>query len=469
MLSLLASLGWGHAEGVPDTRGTHSVITRQLADSDGDGVTDDKDLCPNTPGGTTVNAYGCALESSQCDYTSSTVTLNSSGGSSGSGVTTQYVLASNHGMILQISNSPSFTGLSGTASYMALALTYQGSISNLSVGQSLSTVSGDCYDWSDALVFKDCVPSTTCDYTTSTITLQSSGGSTGAGITTRYLLVSMNDMILQVSNTPSFTGLTGSANYKVVAVTYQGVINNLSMGQLLSAVGGDCYTFSGPVVIRVCVTPENCDYTTSTVTLKSSGGSTGAGITTQYVLTDTNDKILQISSTSSFTGLSGSANYKAVAITYQGSVSNLSVGQSLSLVNGSCYELSTPVYFRACVPPIPPTTCDYQIGQVISLSALGGSTGTGVTTKYVLTNAAGILVQVSDSPSFTTASLAAGTYTAYSVVYSGSVSNLVANGTNTLSSITGDCVAKSTGLPLLLCANCPPAVCVPIVVKVVKR
>lgn len=33
------------------------------ADSDGDGVTDDKDQCPNTPRGTAVNSVGCALDS----------------------------------------------------------------------------------------------------------------------------------------------------------------------------------------------------------------------------------------------------------------------------------------------------------------------------------------------------------------------------------------------------------------------
>ena len=35
--------------------------TISLTDTDGDGVTDDIDQCPNTPGGATVDEKGCAL------------------------------------------------------------------------------------------------------------------------------------------------------------------------------------------------------------------------------------------------------------------------------------------------------------------------------------------------------------------------------------------------------------------------
>jgi OOP family OmpA-OmpF porin len=39
------------------------VLLSDLADSDGDGVTDDKDKCPNTPKGVTVDMHGCPLDS----------------------------------------------------------------------------------------------------------------------------------------------------------------------------------------------------------------------------------------------------------------------------------------------------------------------------------------------------------------------------------------------------------------------
>lgn len=37
-----------------------AAVEAKPVDSDGDGVNDDKDKCPNTPAGTKVNAYGCA-------------------------------------------------------------------------------------------------------------------------------------------------------------------------------------------------------------------------------------------------------------------------------------------------------------------------------------------------------------------------------------------------------------------------
>ncbi|MGD8837084.1 MAG: OmpA family protein, partial [Desulfobacteraceae bacterium] len=39
------------------------VALGELADSDGDGVVDDKDKCPNTPGGVKVDMSGCPLDS----------------------------------------------------------------------------------------------------------------------------------------------------------------------------------------------------------------------------------------------------------------------------------------------------------------------------------------------------------------------------------------------------------------------
>jgi OOP family OmpA-OmpF porin len=37
-------------------------VTKPVLDSDGDGVTDDKDRCPDTPKGVTVDAKGCPLD-----------------------------------------------------------------------------------------------------------------------------------------------------------------------------------------------------------------------------------------------------------------------------------------------------------------------------------------------------------------------------------------------------------------------
>ncbi|WP_375447224.1 thrombospondin type 3 repeat-containing protein [uncultured Fibrella sp.] len=382
---------------------TDGPATGWLTDTDGDGVDDLVDLCPGTPAGTTVNAYGCPLSLTTCDYTTSTVTLTPSGGTSGTAVTTRYVLTSNTGTILQIQPTASFTGLSGTATYMAVALTYNGPASNLTVGSSLSAVSASCFDWSDALVFRACVKA----------------DADGDGVS--------DDVDLCPGTLPNT------------------VVNAYGCPLTLAA----------------------CDYTTSTVTLATTGGTSGTTVTTRYVLASNTGTILQISPTPSFSGLSGTATYMAVALTYEAPVSGLAVGNALSAVAATCFDWSDALVFKACVAA--PATCDYQIGQPITLQMAGGSSGAGIKTSYVLTDATGKLVQVSSGASFASISLVAGTYSAYAVTYAddNSMTNLVANGVNRLSQITASCFAVSPALPLTLCGSCISQ-CLPLVVTRIR-
>lgn len=219
------------------------------------------------------------------------------------------------------------------------------------------------------------------------------------------------------------------------------------------------------------LTVATCDYTTSTVALKTSGGTSGTTVTTRYVLASNTGIILQITPTATFSGLSGTATYMAVALTYEAPISNLAVGQSLSAVSASCFDWSDALVFKACVAttPPPPTGCDYQVGQFISLQIAGGSSGAGIRTSYVLTDAAGKLVRVSPTPTFATIGLTAGTYSAYALTYTddSSITNLVANGINTLSQVTASCLASSPALPLALCSNCAPQ-CLPMFVTRIR-
>ncbi|GAB2552906.1 hypothetical protein [Spirosoma aerophilum] len=239
---------------------TGSLLTRwQVADADLDGVDDSVDLCPGTASGLPVNVYGCPLSISVCDYTTSTVMLTSAGGSTGGTTNTRYVLASNTGTILQVSTTPSFTGLTGTATYMALGLTYDGTVSNLSVGNSLSSVSASCMDWSDALVFKACVPPVpACDYQVGdVITLQSTGGSSGVGVKTTYILTDASGKLVTVSSTASFlTTALPAGDYKAYALTYTddssitGLVANGT--NTLSQVSASCLAVSSAYSLTLC-------------------------------------------------------------------------------------------------------------------------------------------------------------------------------------------------------------------------
>src|SRR5262245_12777850 len=94
-----------------------------------------------------------------------------------------------------------------------------------------------------------------CDYAPNApIILTASGGNNGAGFSTRYALTDSGGMILQLAtNTPSFSGqLAGS--YWAYGINYKTAtgINNLALGQNISAVTGPCVAVSAGVVVLVC-------------------------------------------------------------------------------------------------------------------------------------------------------------------------------------------------------------------------
>jgi len=61
-LMVLAGLSFAFGGGAPAAPATKSTASGRY-DSDGDGVSDNNDQCPNTPKGTDVDAYGCPYDS----------------------------------------------------------------------------------------------------------------------------------------------------------------------------------------------------------------------------------------------------------------------------------------------------------------------------------------------------------------------------------------------------------------------
>ncbi len=255
ILSLLLPL-WVGATGLTPDKGTDTnrPVVTQVADADGDGVTDDADRCPNTPAGTVVNAYGCPATLATCDYSTTSFSLISAGGAGGGMV--QYVLADSVGIIKQVNNTPAFSGLTGSHTYMALAISYSGPVTGLTLGQPLSGVSAGCYAWSDAQVVKVCVPTSPCDYTLgTTVTLQATGGSTGPGTLTRYVLVDLGGTIVQVTSSPSFlTAGLAAGTYAAYGVVYADdqSLTNLQAGRIWATVQASCIALSAPLTFSLC-------------------------------------------------------------------------------------------------------------------------------------------------------------------------------------------------------------------------
>ncbi len=386
---------------VPDTGtgGLHRPPAAVVGDSDNDGVADDTDLCPNTPAGTPVNAYGCPKTVATCDYTTASITLKSSGGSGGG--TVRYVLADSLGLIRQISTTPTFAGLTGSHTYMALAVTYNGTATGLTTGQPLNSVSANCLDWSAAQLLKVCIPP------------------------------------------PAPTDLDGD-----------GVPDKDDLCPGTPA-GTSVNAYGCPKTLTTC------DYTTGSITLNSNGGS-GSG-TLRYVLADSLGVIQQVSPTPTFAGLTGSRTYMALAISYDGTVTGLTAGQPLSGVSAGCFDWSDAVMLKVCVPVS--SACDYTIGTPIILTSTGGSSSAGSLTRYLLVDARGTIVRVGTSPSFASAGLPEGSYAAYSVVYTDDQSLKNMETGRLLSNVQANCLALSAPLPLKLCADCGIAKCIPIIVR----
>jgi hypothetical protein len=229
-------------------------------DDDGDGVLNNKDLCPGTALGTTVNEYGCQTALPTCDYTTTSISFGLAT-QAPAGKVTKYVLADAlDGRIVQISNTPSFTNLTQDKTYMVLAYSYENdnSVTNLIVNNYIKQVFASCSDWSTALVVRVCpnfVGGSNCDYTTSSITLRS--GAAPSGATTKYILVNSSGLIVNMSDTPTFSGLSGTSVYNAYAVSYTGTISNLAIGNNYSSITGACYDLSLPLSIKVCVCKPN--------------------------------------------------------------------------------------------------------------------------------------------------------------------------------------------------------------------
>jgi hypothetical protein len=195
---------------------------------------------------------------------------------------------------------------------------------------------------------------TACDYNSSSVTFNiGTPASLPANALTKYLLVDdATNLIAQISNSPSFSGIVQTKVYDVYAFSYvnDNTVTGLVIGGPLSAVTASCGDFSNPLTVKICppANPGQCDFTTPSFTLQTQTNPPVGG-TTQYILTNLSGTILQLASMPTFSGLSGSNSYNVFAVSYTGSISNLSVGSNYNDITGLCYDLSNPFPVTVCV------------------------------------------------------------------------------------------------------------------------
>jgi hypothetical protein len=175
----------------------------------------------------------------------------------------------------------------------------------------------------------------------------------GATYTTQYILADVSNKILATSSTTSFSNVA-AGNYKLYALNYdtaKGVTGN-TVNSTISSISGSCFDVSAAFPINVCPQEGSaCDYTVGTVSFVSSGGNTTTDYATSYVLTNADGIVTAISSTASFT-VNTPGTYLAHGLNYKndGSLTGLSVGQSLSVITASCVDVGTPAIIQVCGP-----------------------------------------------------------------------------------------------------------------------
>lgn len=220
---------------------------------------------------------------------------------------------------------------------------------------------------------------TACNYKPGVISMKLSGQSTGATIST-YLVLTNNQGIIQYVSPMNATTISNvmTGNYDAVAITYdntQSPLPNISVGANITNLSTCIKTSAVP--IGVC----DCNNTTGNLAVSVSGQSTLAGQINKFVLTDGFGKILEISNTSTFNSKPNGI-YNMYAVSYDaGGISNLTLGNDINSLSGSCMNVSQPVgYVVCCLPPNAPTVvankttlCDITTPVTLTASGCNGT------------------------------------------------------------------------------------------------
>jgi len=271
------------------------------------------------------------------------------------------------GMILGLPAGPPFDlEGAGLGSCNIYNVSYEGSITGLTMGGSLSDISG-CFGLSNPI---------RVDRTTATAGSISANGQTTFNVCTSdgvpdpldidvignigtnesYVVTDVNGNILRVlpvSPTVNVDGF-GTGTCLIYHVSFDGTINGLTTGQNLSGLGG-CFGLSNAITVNKQATTGGVFSTnlftfvsicendgTSNVIETTLNNNMGANV--QYFIADTDGNIIQFITGPPFDFSSfDRGRYSLYAFSYDGPSSGLNIGQNTSTLVGACNGLSNPI------------------------------------------------------------------------------------------------------------------------------
>jgi hypothetical protein len=398
-----------------------------------------------------------------------TISAVATGNNTSAGFNTTYVLTNSSNVIINSSNSGSFSTPATVGEYRIYAINYStsGAAPVIANGTNINAIGGDCAVASNVpKCFTVTAGNVTCTNVSggAQISATASGHNTSAGFTTRYALTNASGTIQSVNSTGTFTAPNVAGEVRIYAVNYStsGAQPTLTAGTNINAIGGDCAAISGlPRCFNVTPTNVTCVNAVggSTISASATGNNTAAGFTTQYVLTNASGVIRSSNSSGSFTAPNETGEFRIYAVNYStsGAQPSLTAGTNIAAIGGACVDVSDiPKCFNITPAVVNCTTVN--AGSTIAATTTGNNTSAGFTTVYVLTNASGAIQSSNATGSFI-APITAGEYRIYAVNYlTSGVAPTLTNGTN-IAAIGGECVDISDNYKCFTVRPCPTQNC----------
>ena len=192
---------------------------------------------------------------------------------------------------------------------------------------------------------------------------------------------------------------------------------------------------------------QDCDfYEQQLISFNAVSNSSDTEYESVYVLADAQNTIIELSALPVFIGQS-TGDYTIYSINYEiaSGISGLNIGNNVNAISSSCMDVSSALSISVCHKPAC-YTCIYDDFSINSQSVNGDPS---YTTEYLIVNAAGLIVQVSDDTSFD--GLTPACYSILSINYLDDGS-IVGNQVGmTIDQLKGDCLDLGNSLGFQVC------------------